>query len=92
MKIAILQSNYLPWTGEFELIDSVDKFVFYDNVQFTKQDWRTRNKIKTDNDNLWLSVPIQRQKLKTNIIDRKKIYFLYFSFIPFPHPKLNFQF
>ena len=69
MKIAILQSNYLPWTGVFELINSVDKFVFYDNVQFTKQDWRTRNRIKTNNENLWLSVPIQRQKLKTNIID-----------------------
>ena len=71
MKIAILQSNYLPWTGVFKLINSVDKFVFYDNVQFTKQDWRTRNRIKTDNENLWLSVPIQRQKLKTNIVDIK---------------------
>jgi len=71
MKIAILQSNYLPWTGVFRLINSVDKFVFYDNVQFTKQDWRTRNRIKTDNENLWLSVPIQRQKLKTNIVDIK---------------------
>ncbi len=71
MKIAILQSNYLPWTGVFELINSVDRFVFYDNVQFTKQDWRTRNRIKTDNGNLWLSVPIQRQKLKTNIVDIK---------------------
>ena len=68
MKIAILQSNYLPWTGVFELINSVDKFVFYDNVQFTKQDWRTRNKIQPNN---WLSVPIQRQKLNTNIIDIK---------------------
>ena len=71
IKVAILQSNYIPWTGVFELINSVDKFVFYDNVQFTKQDWRTRNRIKTDNENLWLSVPIQRQKLKTNIIDIK---------------------
>ena len=68
MKIAILQSNYLPWTGVFELINSVDKFVFYDNVQFSKEDWRTRNKIQPDN---WLSVPIQRQKLNTNIIDIK---------------------
>ena len=68
MKVAILQSNYLPWTGVFELINSVDKFVFYDNVQFTKQDWRTRNKIQPD---LWLSVPIHRQKLNTNIIDIK---------------------
>ena len=66
MKVAILQSNYLPWAGVFELINSVDKFVFYDNVQFTKQDWRTRNKIYQ---NLWLSVPIHRQKLNTNIID-----------------------
>ena len=69
MKIAVSQSNYLPWTGVFELINLVDKFVFYDNVQFTKQDWRTRNRIKTDKNILWLSVPIQRQKLKTNIID-----------------------
>jgi hypothetical protein len=68
MKVAILQSNYLPWTGVFELINSVDKFVFYDNVQYTKQDWRTRNKIQPD---LWLSVPIHRQKLNTNIIDIK---------------------
>ena len=68
MKVAILQSNYLPWTGVFELINSVDKFVFYDNVQFTKQDWRTRNKIYQ---NLWLSVPIHRKKLNTNIIDIK---------------------
>ena len=68
MKVAILQSNYLPWIGVFELINSVDKFVFYDNVQFTKQDWRTRNKIQPD---LWLSVPIHRQKLNTNIIDIK---------------------
>ena len=71
MRVAILQSNYLPWTGVFELINLVDKFVFYDNVQFTKQDWRTRNRIKTDKKNLWLSVPIQRQKLKTNIVDIK---------------------
>ena len=68
MKISILQSNYLPWTGVFELINSVDKFVFYDNVQFTKQDWRTRNKIRP---NQWLSVPIHRESLHTNIIDIK---------------------
>jgi len=71
IKVVILQSNYLPWTGVFKLINSVDKFVFYDNVQFTKQDWRTRNRIGTNNGNLWLSVPIQRQKLKTNIVDIK---------------------
>jgi hypothetical protein len=68
MKIASLQSNYLPWTGVFELINSVDKFIFSDNNQYTKQDWRNRNKIKS---NQWLSVPIKKHKLKTNIIDIK---------------------
>ena len=71
MKVAVMQPYMLPYFGYMQLINSVDKFVFYDNVQFTKQDWRTRNRIKTDNENLWLSVPIQRQKLKTNIVDIK---------------------
>ena len=39
MKIAILQSNYIPWTGVFELINSVDKFVFFVDVQYTNRDW-----------------------------------------------------
>ncbi len=71
IKVAILQSNYLPWTGVFELINSVDKFVFYDNVQFTKRDWRSRNLIKTNQGKLWLSVPVYKQKIDTNIIDIK---------------------
>ena len=48
-KIAILQSNYIPWKGYFDLIGSVDTFVFYDEMQYTKRDWRNRNKIKTRN-------------------------------------------
>ena len=43
--IAISQSNYLPWKGYFQLISKVDVFVFYDTVDFTKRDWRSRNKI-----------------------------------------------
>jgi len=58
MKIAILQSNYLPWKGVFDIINSVDEFVFYEDVQYTKNDWRNRNKIKTANGTAWLSVPI----------------------------------
>lgn len=53
----ILQSNYIPWKGYFDLIHDADVFVFYDDVQFTKQDWRTRNKIKTAQGPQWLSVP-----------------------------------
>lgn len=57
-RIAILQSNYIPWKGYFDLIASVDEFVLYDDMQFTKNDWRNRNKIKTPNGVEWLSVPV----------------------------------
>ncbi len=66
-KIAILQSNYIPWKGVFDLINQVDKFVFFEDVQFTKRDWRTRNKIKTSNGELWLSVPVKKAPRETKI-------------------------
>ena len=56
-RVAILQSNYIPWVGYFELMNSVDIFVIYDEVQYTKRDWRNRNLIKTDNGKLWLTIP-----------------------------------
>jgi hypothetical protein len=56
-RVAILQSNYLPWKGYFDLIHDVDLFVFYDDVQYTKNDWRNRNKIKTPNGPMWLTIP-----------------------------------
>ncbi len=56
-KVAVLQSNYIPWKGYFDIIHDVDLFLFYDNVQFTKNDWRNRNKIKTPQGTLWLTVP-----------------------------------
>lgn len=57
-KIAILQSNYIPWKGYFDLIASVDEFILYDDMQFTKNDWRNRNKIKTPKGLEWLSIPV----------------------------------
>lgn len=57
-KVAILQSNYIPWKGYFDLISSVDEFVIYDDMQFTSRDWRNRNKIKTPNGVEWLSIPV----------------------------------
>jgi hypothetical protein len=57
-KIAILQSNYIPWKGYFDMIASVDEFILYDDMQFTKNDWRNRNQIKTPNGLQWLSVPV----------------------------------
>lgn len=55
--VAILQSNYLPWKGYFDIIHSVDLFVFYDDVQYTRRDWRNRNRIKTLRGAEWLTVP-----------------------------------
>mgnify|MGYP000340695346 CR=1 FL=1 len=58
MKVVINQSNYLPWKGYFDLIASVDEFILYDEVQFTKNDWRNRNRIKTARGVEWLSIPV----------------------------------
>jgi len=56
-KIAIIQSNYIPWKGYFDIINMVDEFIFYDDLQYTKNDWRNRNKIKTANGLIWLTIP-----------------------------------
>jgi len=58
MRVAIIQSNYIPWRGYFDIIHDVDLFIFYDDVQFTKNDWRNRNRIKTSTGIKWLSVPV----------------------------------
>jgi len=55
--VVILQSNYLPWKGYFDLINMADVFVFLDDVQYTHYDWRNRNRIKTPNGLAWLTVP-----------------------------------
>ncbi|WP_217578001.1 WbqC family protein [Mesorhizobium sp. GbtcB19] len=57
-RVAILQSNYLPWKGYFDLIASVDEFILYDDRQCPRRDWRNRNKIKTPTGPQWLTVPV----------------------------------
>jgi len=57
-KIAILQSNYIPWKGYFDLINQVDEFILYDDAQYTRRDWRNRNKIKTPQGLQWLTIPV----------------------------------
>jgi len=58
-RVAILQSNYIPWKGYFDMIGLVDEFVILDNVQFTKNDWRNRNRIPNGKDGLWLTIPVR---------------------------------
>ena len=59
MRVAISQPSYLPWLGYFDLIDQVDTFVALDTVQFEKQSWQQRNRIKTPTGLQWLTVPVQ---------------------------------
>jgi hypothetical protein len=76
-KVAISQSNYIPWRGYFDNIAQVDEFVLYDDMQYTRRDWRNRNKIKTPNGLIWLTIPVEVkgkyfQKIKdTKVSDHK---------------------
>ncbi|MCT4582607.1 MAG: WbqC family protein [Flavobacteriales bacterium] len=72
-KAIITQSNYIPWKGYFDAINSVDVFVVYDEMQYTKRDWRNRNKIKTANGLKWMSIPVSvkgkfNQKINETLI------------------------
>jgi hypothetical protein len=71
-KIAILQSNYIPWIGYFDMMSRVDEFVIYDDAQFTKRDWRNRNRIKTPDGVMWLTIPVEvKDKFSQTIRETK---------------------
>tara|TARA_B110000902_G_scaffold267188_1_gene358946 strand:+ start:2106 stop:2831 length:726 start_codon:yes stop_codon:yes gene_type:complete len=66
--IAIMQPTFSPWVGYFDLIDQADHFVYLDTVEFSKQSWQQRNKIKGAGGPSWLSLPVTYSKtLKTTI-------------------------
>jgi len=56
--VAIVQSSYIPWKGFFDLVNMADEFILFDDVQYTRRDWRNRNRIKTPQGLKWLSVPV----------------------------------
>jgi len=62
LKVAVLQSNYLPWRGYFDIVNDVDVFVFYDEVQYTARDWRNRNRLYSKQGlTPWLTVPCRHR-------------------------------
>ena len=71
--VAIMQPTYLPWSGYFGLIESVDIFVILDNVQFEKRSWQQRNQIKTPHGSIWLTVPIFSKGKRDQTIQNTKI-------------------
>lgn len=72
-RIAILQSSYIPWKGYFDIIRAVDEFVLLDEAQFTRRDWRNRNRIKTAHGPIWLSIPVHSKGRRTQAIDESVI-------------------
>lgn len=89
MRVVILQSNYLPWKGYFNLIQAADVFVFYDCVKYTKNDWRNRNQIYTKNGKQWISIPIAGSSVNQAIDEvlisddrwqKKHYYSLYYGY------------
>ncbi|MEP7070334.1 MAG: WbqC family protein [Usitatibacter sp.] len=58
-RVAIVQSNYIPWKGYFDLVRHCDEFILYDDVQYTRRDWRNRNRIKTPTGPQWLTIPVE---------------------------------
>lgn len=67
MKCAIMQPHYLPWPGYFNLMSKVDKYIFLDDVQFSKNSWQSRNQIIINNHKKWITIPTKKSSLKTNI-------------------------
>ena len=66
-KVAVLQSNYIPWKGYFEIIKEVDEFIIYDDVQYTKNDWRNRNKILSREGLQWLAILVKQKTIYQKI-------------------------
>jgi WbqC-like protein family len=71
-KVAIIQSNYIPWKGYFDLIGQVDEFVLYDDAQYTKRDWRNRNRIAADEAE-WLTIPVNTRGRFSQLICEAEI-------------------
>lgn len=76
-KVLITQSNYIPWKGYFDAINMADEMILFDDMQYTKRDWRNRNMIKTAQGPQWLSIPVEVkgkyfQKIRDTVISEKE--------------------
>jgi hypothetical protein len=71
--VAIVQSNYIPWKGYFDIINRVDEFMLFDDRQYTRRDWRNRNLIKTAQGVHWLTIPVHAKGRYEQRIDETMI-------------------
>jgi len=71
--VVITQSNYIPWRGYFDLLRSADEAVLLESVQYTRRDWRNRNRIKTPDGSAWLTIPVQTKGQFLQAIDETRV-------------------
>lgn len=71
MKIAIMQPYFLPYIGYFQLIGAVDKFVIYDDIQYTKKGWINRNRILQNGKDAFITIPLSQYAGVANVSDYK---------------------
>lgn len=71
MRIAIMQPYIFPYIGYFQLINAVDKFVVYDNIQFTKKGWINRNRMLVNAKDEYFTLPLKKDSDYLNVDQRK---------------------
>ena len=71
MRLAIMQPYFMPYIGYFQLINSVDEFVVYDNIEFTKKGWINRNRILVNGNDLTITLPLKKDSDYLNIVERR---------------------
>jgi len=70
MKLGIMQPYFLPYLGYWQLINSVDTFVVYDNIQFSKKGWFNRNNILLNNKKTIFTIPLKKDSDSLDVIER----------------------
>jgi hypothetical protein len=70
-RVAIMQPYFLPYIGYFQLIKSVDEFIIYDNIQYTKKGWINRNRILVNGTDRLITLPVKKASDYLNVVDRE---------------------
>lgn len=70
MKVAIMQPYFFPYIGYFQMMNAVDEFVVYDNIEFTKKGWINRNRILVNNSDAYITLTVKKDSDYLNIVER----------------------
>jgi hypothetical protein len=71
MKGAIMQPYFLPYIGYFQLIASVDQFIVYDNIKYTKKGWINRNRMLLNGTDVMFSLPLKKGSDSLDVLERE---------------------